>query len=76
MKRITSGAYRSAQEIKGKADAEATKIYAQAYGRDPDFYSFVTTLDIYKETLDKDSTLIMSTDSEFFKYMKGYMPER
>jgi len=76
MKRITSGAYRTAQEIKGKADAEATTIYAQAYGRDPDFYSFINTLDIYKETLDKDSTLILSTDSEFFKYMKGYMGER
>jgi membrane protease subunit HflC len=76
MKRITSGAYRKAQEIKGKADAEATKIYAQAYGRDADFYSFINTLDIYKKTLDKDSTLVLSTDSEFFKYMKGYMGER
>jgi len=76
MKRITSEAYRTAQEVKGKADAEATKIYAQAYGLDSDFYSFVKTLDIYKETLDKDSTIILSTDSEFFKYMKGYMGER
>ncbi|UCH00709.1 MAG: protease modulator HflC [Deltaproteobacteria bacterium] len=76
MKRITSEAYRTAQEVKGKADAEATKIYAQAYGQDPDFYSFVNTLDIYKKTLDKDSTLVLSTDSEFFKYMKGYMGER
>jgi len=76
MKRITSEAYRKAQEIKGKADAEATKIYAQAYGIDPDFYSFTNTLDIYKETLDKESTLVLSTDSEFFKYMKGYMGER
>ena len=73
MKRITSGAYREAQEIKGKADAESTKIYAQAYGRDPDFYSFINTLDIYRETLDKDSTLVLSTDSDFFKYFKGYM---
>ena len=76
MKRITSEAYRKAQEIKGKADAESTKIYAQAYGRDPDFYSFTNTLDIYRETLDKESTLILSTDSEFFKYFKGYMGER
>jgi membrane protease subunit HflC len=43
---------------------------------DPDFYSFINTLDIYKEALDKDSTLVLSTDSEFFKYMKGYMGER
>lgn len=76
LKRITSEAYRTAQEIKGKADAEATRIYAEAYGRDPDFYSFTNTLDIYKKTLDKDSTLVLSTDSEFFKYMKGYMGER
>ena len=76
MKRITSGAYRTAQEIKGKADAESTKIYAQAYGRDPDFYSFTNTLDIYKKALDKDSTLVLSTDSEFFKYFKGYMGEK
>ena len=72
MKRITSGAYRTAQVIKGKADAEATKLYAQAYGQDPDFYSFINTLEIYKKTLGKDSTLILSTDSEFFKYLKGY----
>jgi membrane protease subunit HflC len=76
MKRITSEAYRTSQEIKGKADAESTKIYAQAYGRDPDFYSFTNTLDIYKKALDKDSTLILSTDSEFFKYLKGYMGEK
>ena len=76
MKRITSGAYRKAQEIKGKADAEATKIYAQAYGRDPDFYSFINTLDIYKKTMDKDSTLVLSTDSEFFKYLKGYTGDK
>jgi membrane protease subunit HflC len=76
LKQITSEAYRTAQEIKGKADAEATTIYAKAYGLDADFYSFINTLDIYKEALDKDSTLVLSTDSEFFKYMKGYMGER
>lgn len=72
LKRITSEAYREAQEIKGKADAEATLIYAQAYEKDPDFYSFIQTLNIYKETMDKDSSLILSTDSEFLKYFKGY----
>lgn len=72
LKQITSEAYRKAQEIKGKADAEATLIYAKAFGRDPDFYSFLQTLDIYKETMDKDSSLILSTDSEFLKYFKGY----
>jgi membrane protease subunit HflC len=72
LKQITSEAYKTAQEIKGKADAEATRIYADAYGKDPDFYSFLQTLDIYKETMDKESSLILSTDSEFLKYFKGY----
>ena len=72
LKQITSEAYRAAEEIKGKADAESTKLYAAAYGIDPDFYSFVKTLDIYRETLGKDSSLVLSTDSEFFKYLKGY----
>jgi len=72
LKRITSEAYRKAQELKGKADAEATKIYAQAFGADPSFYSFTKTLELYNESLDKDSSLVLSTDSELFKYLKGY----
>jgi membrane protease subunit HflC len=72
LKLITSEAYRKAQEIKGKADAEATILYAKAYGIDPEFYSFTKTLEIYIEALDKESSLILSTDSEFFKYLKGY----
>ena len=76
LKRITSEAYKSAQEIKGKADAKATKIYAEAYGVDPDFYSFVKTLEVYGEALDKDSSLVLSTDSEFFKYLKRYSGKR
>ena len=72
LKLITSEAYRKAQEIKGKADAESTKLYAKAYGVDPEFYSFIRTLEIYNEALDKESSLVLSTDSEFFKYFKGY----
>ena len=72
LKLITSQAYKVAQEIKGKADAESTKIYAKAYGVDPEFYSFIKTLDVYGQALDKDSSLVLSTDSEFFKYLKGY----
>ena len=72
LKRITSEAYRTAQTVKGKADAESTKLYANAYGIDPDFYSFVKTLEIYDDAFDKDSSLVLSTDSEFFKYLKGY----
>ena len=72
LQQITSEAYRKAQEIKGKADAEAIKIYAQAYNADPDFYSFTQTLEIYRQALDKDNSLVLSTDSEFLKYLKGY----
>lgn len=71
-KRITSEAYRKAQIVMGKADAEATRIYADAYRRDPEFYSFVNTLDTYKKTLDKDTWLILSTDSDYFKYLKKF----
>ncbi|MGD9210512.1 MAG: protease modulator HflC [Desulfobacteraceae bacterium] len=74
LKRISSGAYRRAQEIKGKAEAEATKLYAEAFGVDPDFYSFSRTLDIYGDVLGQDASLIISTDSELFRYLKGSMP--
>jgi len=69
LKRITSEAYRSAQEVKGKADAEATKIYGEAYSKDPDFYSFMSTLEKYPEAL-KDSRLVLTTNSDFLKYLK------
>ena len=72
LQQIQSEAYRTAQEIKGKADAEATIIYAKAYGVDPEFYSFVQTLEIYIESLGEKNTLILSTDSEFLKYLKEY----
>jgi membrane protease subunit HflC len=72
LQEITSEAYRTAQEVKGKADAQATIIYADAYGVDPDFYSFVQTLEIYDQSLDEKNTLILSTDSEFLKYLKEY----
>jgi membrane protease subunit HflC len=72
LKRIQSQAYRQAQEIKGRADAESTRLYAAAFSKDPEFYSFVKTLEIYNEALDKDSTLVLSTESELLKYFKGY----
>jgi len=72
LKKITSEAYKVAQQIKGNADAEATKIYAKSYGLDPEFYSFTRTLEIYNEALDEKSSIVLSTDSEFLKYLKGY----
>ncbi|MGD9973656.1 MAG: protease modulator HflC [Desulfatirhabdiaceae bacterium] len=72
LKQITSEAYRTAQEIMGKAEAESTRIYAAAYGMDPEFYSFIKSLEVYNETLGEESTLILSTDSDFLKYLKGF----
>jgi len=72
LQQITSEAYRIAQELKGKADAEATQIYAAAYGLDPDFYSFLQTLEVYNDSLDKSSSVLLSTDSELMKYFKGF----
>ena len=72
LQEIESEAFKRAQKLKGAADAEATIIYAEAYGQDPEFYSFVQSLEIYREALGKDNTLILSTDSEFLKYLKGY----
>ncbi len=74
LKLIESEAYRRAQEIKGTADATATRIYADAYNKDPEFYSFIETLEAYKETTSKNSRLILTTDSDFYKYLKGINP--
>jgi len=72
LKRITSEAYKIAQEKMGKADAESTMIYAQAYDKDPEFYSFVKSLDVYERTMDKESSLLLSTDSDFLQFFKSY----
>ncbi len=71
LQKITSEAYRQAQEIKGKADAEAIAIYARAYEQDPDFYSFSKSLESYKQTLDEKTWLILSTDTDYLKYLKN-----
>ncbi len=70
LKLITSEAYRQAQSIVGKADAEAINIYAQAYSQNPEFYSFLKTIETYKNTIDASSTLILTTDSDYYKYLK------
>jgi len=67
---IESEAYKTAQEIIGKADADAIKIYARAYNRDPGFYEFLKTLETYEKTVDEKNTMIMSTDSDYYKYFK------
>jgi membrane protease subunit HflC len=71
LKRITSEAYRAAQAIRGAADSTATKVYADAFGRDAEFYSLLRTLESYKATMQADETLVLSTQGEFYKYLKG-----
>ena len=70
LKEITSEAYRQAQEIKGRSDAEAADIYARAYNRDPDFYRFLKTMEVYTRTMDKNTILLLSTDGEFLRYLE------
>jgi modulator of FtsH protease HflC len=69
--KVTSEAYKQAEQLKGEADGKATAIYASAYGRDPDFYQFSRSMETLKKGLDKDTWLILSTDSELLKYLKG-----
>lgn len=68
LKDITSGAKREADEIKGRADAAAAKIYAEAYSKDPEFYSFSKSLQSYEKTVNANTKLLISSDSEFYKY--------
>ena len=69
-KEIVSGAYLRSQEIKGRADAEATEIYATAYGKSPEFYNYLKTLDTYKKTLDPSTYFILSTDNKYLKFIE------
>jgi membrane protease subunit HflC len=68
---IQSEAYRKAQEIIGQGDAEAARIYAESYGANPEFYSFVQTLEAYKQTMQGNANLLLTTDSDFYRYLKG-----
>jgi membrane protease subunit HflC len=67
----SSAGYKTAQEIKGAADAKATAIYARAYGRDPEFYQFLKTLETLNTSLDDSTWIIMTTDAEILRYLKG-----
>lgn len=69
--RIDSESYRKAQEILGQAEAESTRIYADAYSRDADFYRFLKSLETYRGVLGIDDTLILSTDSDLLHYLKS-----
>ena len=72
VKTILSEAYKTAQEIEGAADAEATEIYAKTFGKDPDFYRFWKTLELYEKHLGGEKTrLILGTDNSLFELIKG-----
>lgn len=71
LQRIQSEAFRTAEELRGTADAKATGIYANAYRRDPKFYEFTRSLESYEKVIDPGTMLIMGTDSEFLKYLES-----
>ena len=78
LNKIQSEAYRAVEEIRGIADANATEIYARAYNQSPEaveFYEFTRTMQAYKSIISGDTALVLSTDSELFKYLKGMRPE-
>jgi membrane protease subunit HflC len=66
---ILAEAYKSAQILKGEGDAEAAKIYTESFNQDPEFYKFFRTLEAYKNTFKDKTTVLLSTDSEFLKYL-------
>ena len=71
LKTISSEAYREAQEIKGKADGEASDIYAKAYNRDPEFYRFTKTMEVYEDTMNEKTVLMLGTDGEYLRYLES-----
>jgi membrane protease subunit HflC len=74
LREIRSTAYRQVQEVRGKADAAATKIYGDAYGRDKEFYAFSRTLENLKESKNANSVLVLTTDSDYYRYLKEASP--
>ena len=77
LNKIQSEAYRQVEEIRGVADAKATEIYARAYNQSPeavDFYEFTRTMQAYNSIIGENTTLVLSTDSDLFKFLKGMLP--
>lgn len=72
---IESEGYKVAVETKGQADAEVIRIYAEAYGKDPEFYSFTKTLETFEKTFNKNTRLYLTTDGDYFQYLKSYTGE-
>ena len=77
LNKIQSEAYREVEEIRGMADAKATEIYARAYNQSAEsveFYEFTRTMQSYKDIIANNTTLVLSTDSDLFKFLKGMEP--
>jgi membrane protease subunit HflC len=75
LKMIQSEAYRKAEEIRGKADARAAAIYAGAYDQSAasrSFYGFMKSMETFRLTFDSTTTIILSTDSELYRYLNGF----
>jgi membrane protease subunit HflC len=78
LNKIQSEAYRQVEEIRGVADAKATEIYAKAYNQSPEavkFYEFTRTMQAYKSIIADNTTIVLSTDSDLFKFLKGITPK-
>ena len=75
LRQIRSTAYRTVQEVQGKADAGATRIYGKAYKQDPEFYAYLRTLEKYKDKPNDNSILLLTTDSDFYQYIKNAAPK-
>ena len=71
LERIQSEAYKEAEQLKGTADAQAIQIYAEAHGQDPEFFAFIQTLETYRQTANDRTKLILTTDSDLYRYLKS-----
>ena len=69
--KIRSGSVRKSKEIRGKADAEAIRIYAENYKKNPEFYTFLKTLENYRESIGKNTIFVLSTRNEYLQYLKS-----
>ena len=73
LEKIESEGYKKATETRGEADAEAIKIYADAYEKAPEFYTFTKTLETYEKTIESNTRLYLSTDTDYYKYLNSYL---
>ncbi len=67
---LIAEARRKAEELKGEGDATATRIYAEAFGQDAEFFEFIRTMEAYKSSLDEETFMVISPDAEFFRFLK------